>query len=533
MSTVEIEQSTASASSSVAPWYERVGDRLNAILIKEVRQAFKSRQFITMFMLLLTISWLVSAFGLLNSLNAVGHQSMGRDFFYAFYVVLAFAAIIVIPFGVFRSLQSERDLNTYELLSITTLSPRQIVWGKLLSSQVQLFVFYSAITPFIAFSSLLEGFSISHAAYILVFTVLQSILLSMATLMLSTFTKNRMMQGLITIGILGGLVGMFSWSISGVWGAIHQEWVTITDPNLWWVTGIFFVFGVSYFVLFHQIAVSHLTFESDNRHSGVRCIVSLQFWLLWIVYAGFLYAREIAVDVDVLKVLVFFSAIHWAAHGVLATTTLSTLSRRVQRTVPRTFLWRWLKSPLLPGGARAFSFVLIHLAALWGIVFVFQTFSEIPLDSGLSSAELRELFLEQLFVAPSFETLLMKVTTVVCGYIVIYTGIATAVGRWGRKYSFITTSGHVRAVIFFLFAIGMVLPLLLRMVNTVSSPGYAAADITSVHATIWMLFQEHNSAYVPFVLRTITSVAGIVLLINTPAIYEDIFQLKPLKKGER
>ena len=40
-----------------------VTDRLNPILVKETRQALKSRQFIITFMLLLTVAWLISVFG--------------------------------------------------------------------------------------------------------------------------------------------------------------------------------------------------------------------------------------------------------------------------------------------------------------------------------------------------------------------------------------------------------------------------------------------------------------------------------------
>ena len=33
------------------PWYDRISDRFNAILIKESRQSLKSRQFVATFML--------------------------------------------------------------------------------------------------------------------------------------------------------------------------------------------------------------------------------------------------------------------------------------------------------------------------------------------------------------------------------------------------------------------------------------------------------------------------------------------------
>ncbi|MCH7990698.1 MAG: ABC transporter permease, partial [Planctomycetes bacterium] len=176
---------------------------MNAILVKETRQSLKSRQFVITFMLLLAASWFVAVFGMLMAGDDIEYGSAGRDLFSVFYFVLSIATLFIVPFGAFRSLQSERDLNTFELLNITTLSPRQIVWGKLLSSLVQLFIFYSAITPFIAVSSLLPGFDSPMAAFFLIGSMLASLFLSMTALMLSSLVKRKAAQGFFSLIVLG------------------------------------------------------------------------------------------------------------------------------------------------------------------------------------------------------------------------------------------------------------------------------------------------------------------------------------------
>src|SRR5688572_30299426 len=117
-------------------WIEKATDFANAILVKETRQALKSRQFVVVFMLLLTASWAASMFGLVMEGEAIAYGSAGRQFFLVFFTVLSAAVLLVVPYGAYRSLLAERDQNTFELLSITTLTPRQIVWGKLLSALV-------------------------------------------------------------------------------------------------------------------------------------------------------------------------------------------------------------------------------------------------------------------------------------------------------------------------------------------------------------------------------------------------------------
>src|SRR5436190_22467833 len=117
--------------SPAIPAIDRASDWLNPILIKETRQALKSRQFVVTFFLMLVSSWLMSVFGVVMEGAGAEYREIGGRFFYGYYIVLAVAVFLVVPFSAFRSLLSERDLHTWEVLSITTLKPREIVWGKL------------------------------------------------------------------------------------------------------------------------------------------------------------------------------------------------------------------------------------------------------------------------------------------------------------------------------------------------------------------------------------------------------------------
>ena len=192
-------------------WMEALSDWTNPILVKETRQALKSRQFVVTFMLLLAASWLISLFGLLLAGADIEYGAIGTRFFSFYFMVLAFAVVVVVPFGAYRSLLLEREQTTYELLSITTLSPRQVIWGKLLSAGLQVFIFYSAIAPFIAFTSLMQGFDIIQVAFMLVFALLVSLIVSMAALMISAMIRSDMTQKLnFWIGLYRPASGSFS-----------------------------------------------------------------------------------------------------------------------------------------------------------------------------------------------------------------------------------------------------------------------------------------------------------------------------------
>ena len=143
-----------------ASFVATTSERLNPILVKETRQSTKSAMFSTIFLLFVAISWIVIVMGTLIMGSTLETEPSAEIFFAWNYGLLSFAIFVVVPFGAYRSLLAERELHTLDLLTITTLSPRQIVFGKLGSALVQVAVYYSAIAPFIAFLSFLQGFDI-------------------------------------------------------------------------------------------------------------------------------------------------------------------------------------------------------------------------------------------------------------------------------------------------------------------------------------------------------------------------------------
>src|SRR6476619_5295747 len=128
------------------------GDWLNPILVKETRQALKSFQFTVTFILLLIACWIVTMGGVAIVGPRIFLAAEGGSLMLWYYGILAFPLAVVVPYEAFRSLAAEREDNTYDLLSITTLRSRQIIAGKLGSAVVQMAVYFSAITPCIAFT---------------------------------------------------------------------------------------------------------------------------------------------------------------------------------------------------------------------------------------------------------------------------------------------------------------------------------------------------------------------------------------------
>ena len=76
-------------------WLARLSDRLNPILVKEARQALRSRQFTSTFFLMLAAGWTWSIMGVALLGPAAYYSAEGTSMFFGYYVVLAAPLIVV------------------------------------------------------------------------------------------------------------------------------------------------------------------------------------------------------------------------------------------------------------------------------------------------------------------------------------------------------------------------------------------------------------------------------------------------------
>ncbi len=424
---------------------ERAGDWLNPILVKETRQALKSRQFVVTFLLMLIASWLISVFGTLSAGESLEFGSAGRAFFVFYYDVLAIAIFAVVPYSAYRSLLNERDQTTLELLSITALTPRQLIWGKLCSSMVQVFIFYSAIAPFIAFTSMLQGFDFALVGFVLLFSLLVTLCLTMLALTVAAVPQNKQAQGGSTFLVFGAMVWIV---ISVLFGtpALLTESIPFDQKSFWVGIGCLTVGGLSYFFLFQQIATAHLTFDSDNRSTGIRIACSVQFVLFWLSFliAGWFLGRSFtSSSPDEIAAISMVAALHCAAVGFFVTTEPDFVSRRVRRGFPQGSLMKLLAAPFLPGGHRGFLYLLVHLLLIPLLAVGLLAFNAF----GTGHWE-----------GPWIVTLLR--------YIIAYLGLGSAMGRGLRSVSAEVRPMHTRVIILILFLLGLIVPYLPMMFVT-------------------------------------------------------------------
>lgn len=492
-------------------WLERASDFLNPILVKETRQALKSRSFVSVFLLMLISSWLISSIGVLYAYGPeLSYAAAGRSFFTAFYTVLSIAVFIVVPQGAFRSIQSERDLQTFEMLTITTLSPRKIVWGKWWSAAVQTIVYYAAIAPFMMFTNLLRGISLPFIAFVLIWSFVGSICLAMIAITFSTFTKQRqafgLLQFLLVMPLVLTLIGLLQ-----VMAAVNGE-LPFDEPYFWSAQLVITSLLIPAFVLFRQIATANLTFEGANRSTGIRisCFLLLVISLTWML----LFA-----DPGILPGMIGLGGplptelvVSWVATlgiwlwlvGLFAVTEDDRLSRRVRQEVPRRLLTRFVVLPFFPGGGRGFLYFLLSVsifaASMLYLVSVSKS-STTSIDVKLRSSEM---------------------ILAVVSYLLFYIGLTSFLGRSIRKIGTDLHAAHARVLGILITSTGIIGPFLFIFWNYNALRTFPALMITNPFYTCYKLIYEFDTAP-PLGAIMVLGVLGLVL--NLKNLFEGIREL--------
>ncbi len=345
-----------------------LGDYLNPILVKETRQALKSRQFTASFWLVLLFAAGWSFVGISLLMPKVYYLPSGRYMLSGYFLILCVPLLLIVPFSAFRSLATECEDGTYELLSITSLSARQIVTGKLGSAILQMMVYYAALAPCIAFTYLLRGMDVGTIAVLLVSTFLVSILFSCVGLVFAGMHKSKQWQAMISVLLLLMLlIGGWAW---GFWlmALVYEGGGTLNSPEFWIGVGFALSIYATVVVMLILIAAAQNSFASDNRSTQIRITMLVQL----VVYAGWMMYLWITIAAEPFSVLtLIFGGIVWTIYGAFLTGEIAELSPRARRDLPQTFFGRMFLTWFNPGSATGYVFIVGSFLAL--IVLVLAT----------------------------------------------------------------------------------------------------------------------------------------------------------------
>ena len=184
---------------------EDFSDRWSPMVVREVRRMLKSQYFGISYVLLTLTCLLVCLVFVMSSGQMSYLQEAGQELCAWMVSLLCIPLMVVIPGSLFHAATQEHDESTIELLSITTLSTDQILFGYLKCAWLQGMMYASALVPFISFSYLLRGLGLFEVLGSLLWILLWAMLAAMWGLMLGCCARSQVSRVICTILMLLGL----------------------------------------------------------------------------------------------------------------------------------------------------------------------------------------------------------------------------------------------------------------------------------------------------------------------------------------
>jgi hypothetical protein len=415
---------------------DRLSDRLSPIVIKEVRQMVRGREFNYSFALSLFVG-LIIAFVSTVYYNAAKFDS-GNGIFILLMICLGLVGLVVSPLGAFSALRNERVERTLDLVTITTLSPRRIVIGKLAAQTVKLVMLFAGLAPFVAMSFLLGGVDFVTIVVWLAVLFMWSLWACAATLFLSCVSKSRTVTSFIFGAVVFFILIVFVLATRGfeyylylffrpsAVAGMYPSLVIGPSSEVWTilitVTCLCVISGTNLVLL----AENRLQLPTEDRSTALRIGFLIQ-QLFIIGFCIYMLLTTGGPKTDTGVGMSILGGWHLMLVAFFAVTEDIGLSRRIVHQLKTGSIWRRLWF-FHPGGSGGAVYVLLLM-----ILLLIAAASFLPIHGREFSC----------FIA-------------ICGYICLFTGVPTLIVRkWGAPR---IKTVHLRVGIILLILLSALLP---------------------------------------------------------------------------
>ena len=255
---------------------EELADRVNPIIVKEVRQGLRTRVFWIFFGLMLLANLFISLiFFAMSDSTASQH---GRAAFISFFVALGLVQFFVIPYASYRSMAREAEDETWVLLTLTGIGPRRILAGKLGSAVLQGLLYASAAAPFLLFSYFLNGIDLPTIIVGVVLAAGYQVFLVSVSVSLATLAETKIARALLHFVLLGLLLQGLGFGIAGAAGAGEIARSMSASSASFWLGAGGVLFGfVSTGLLLFESAAARLSLPTEDYARGLRLAYVAQF----------------------------------------------------------------------------------------------------------------------------------------------------------------------------------------------------------------------------------------------------------------
>ncbi|MBW2260663.1 MAG: hypothetical protein JRG91_01720, partial [Deltaproteobacteria bacterium] len=187
-------RSQGEARSGLLEW---VDQRLNAILVKDVRAWLRSKKFLIVFFIAMVLIQVITFVS-----TVIPRSDSGSTLFMILTSGLAFFLVGVLPFLMHDRFTDELSSGSTELALISCMTPGMLVRGKIMSGLAASLLFFAAAGPSLTIAYMLGGVDLIMLFYTIGLLLFSSVIsMVMAILMVSITGKRKLkFLGLLPIG---------------------------------------------------------------------------------------------------------------------------------------------------------------------------------------------------------------------------------------------------------------------------------------------------------------------------------------------
>jgi len=336
----------------------------NPILVKELRQAMRSRAFLGAFALLLAVLF-GGSYIIVWDYTTHTPQSLGSSMFEMHLFILVLFSTILIPFYVAFGILTERNPSNIELMYYTTLSPWAIVRGKFFAGAYMAVLLFSVCMPFMSFSYFLRGVDLPAIFYTLFILFAVVCLAVMAAIFVAVLPVGRLFKGIIGLNL--GLGLWMGTSTQLVLFLGYRELLPIKSTVERWLDSItLFLTYVGFLGLFYVGASTLISPRSSNRALPIRVFITA-FW----VVEGLLALAWLLIKTNstLIKFWGFTTCMIMIPGLFVIISQNDKLSLRVRRQIPSSRLKRILAFLFFNGAAGGLIWTAIILSLTSWVIF--------------------------------------------------------------------------------------------------------------------------------------------------------------------
>jgi hypothetical protein len=433
---------------------EGLDDRLNPIVVKELRQAVQGRFVTTILLIFLFVQLVVLGGYLILAEVGAGANDLeaqhGRTVFTILQGILLFTCMIFLPLYAGVRLGAERSDTNVDLLFITTLRPRAIISGKLAAGLLLALVIFSACAPFMVFTYLLRGVDLFSILLVLGIDFGVVMLTVQLSIFLGALPGNRLVKALVgVVGLAALLLGFGGTLWLTIMLLMEASTASLADsPSFWAVLCCATAAGLTLFGLLFTWSVAMVSPPSANRALPSR------LWLLlaWVgtgaVFGWWNYRLALAGEGPLMLWIILIGTL-CCLQLIIAVNERERWSPRVARTIPRHW---WLRLPaflVYSGSAGGVLLALLLFGLTCAAVLGWQEWLPVPITLSRSGRPLN----------PAQRTL--EIVAIVGLYVYAYALTAVLLRRAAIMRVRIVDTW---VLVFFLAVIGCALPLMVAFI---------------------------------------------------------------------